>query len=53
MMGDGMAWRPRFELQLVCAVLGALSSSAAVLAQTVVVDATPSHAVNAFSPIRA
>jgi len=46
-----MAWRPRFELAVVCAVFGALSHSA--MAQTVVVDATPSHAVNAFSPIRA
>jgi hypothetical protein len=48
-----MAWRPRFEVAVVCAVIGALSSSVAVLAQKVVVDATPSHVANAFSPIRA
>ena len=48
-----MAWRTRFELAVVCAAIGVLSSSIAVLAQKVVVDATPSHAVNAFSPVRA
>jgi hypothetical protein len=48
-----MAWRTRFELAVACAVIGALSSSVAVPAQKVVVDATPSHVVNAFSSIRA
>jgi F5/8 type C domain len=48
-----MAWRTRFELAVICAAIGALFPSAAGLAQKIVVDATPSHAVNAFSPIRA
>ena len=48
-----MAWRTRFELAVVCAAIGVLSSSVAVLAQKVVVDATPSHVVNVFSPLRA
>ena len=48
-----MAWRPRFEVAVVCNAFAALSLSATGLAQTVVVDATPSHVANAFSPIRA
>jgi hypothetical protein len=48
-----MAWRMRFEVAVVCAAIGVLSLSASVLAQKVLVDATPSHVVNAFSPIRA
>jgi hypothetical protein len=48
-----MAWRTRFEIAVTCAAIAALFPSAVALAQTIVVDATPSHAVNAFSPIRA
>jgi hypothetical protein len=48
-----MARRSNFELAVISAVIGALSPSATVLAQKVVVDATPSHVVNPFSPIRA
>ena len=48
-----MVWRTSFEFVVVCAAIGALSPSPAVLAQRIVVDATPSHIVNAFSPIRA
>ena len=48
-----MAWRTGFEFVVICAVIGVQSPSNSVLAQKVVVDATPSHMVNAFSPIRA
>jgi hypothetical protein len=48
-----MAWRTRFEIAVVCAAFAALSLSTKVPAQTIVVDATPSHIANAFSPIRA
>jgi F5/8 type C domain len=48
-----MVWRTSFEFVVICAAIGALSPSPAVLAQKIVVDATPSHIVNAFSPIRA
>jgi hypothetical protein len=48
-----MAWRTSFELAGICVAIGALFSSATLIAQTVVVDATPSHVVNSFSPIRA
>jgi F5/8 type C domain len=48
-----MAWRTRFEIAVAFAAIAALFPSATVLAQKVVVDATPSHVVNAFSPIRA
>jgi len=47
-----MAWRTSFELAGICIAIGTLFPSR-VLAQTIVVDATPSHAVNSFSPIRA
>jgi hypothetical protein len=47
-----MTWGTRSGLAGICVAIGALFPSAAVLAQTVVVDATPSHVVNAFSPIR-
>jgi hypothetical protein len=47
-----MAWRTGFELAGVCVAIGTLFSSG-VRAQTIVVDATPSHAVNSFNPIRA
>jgi hypothetical protein len=46
-----MAWRTSFELAGICIAIGTLFPST-VLAQTIVVDATPSHAVNSFSPIR-
>ncbi len=48
-----MAWRTRFELAVISAGGLALFACATVLAQKVIVDATPSHVVNAFSPIRA
>jgi hypothetical protein len=48
-----MVWRTSFEFVVICAAIGALSPSPAVLAQKIVVDATPTHFVNAFSPIRA
>jgi hypothetical protein len=47
-----MAWRTGFELVVFCAGGLAVFPSAKVLAQQVVVDATPSHVVNSFSPIR-
>src|SRR5277367_5600197 len=47
-----MAWRTSFELAGICVAIGTLFSSGG-LAQQIVVDATPSHAVNSFSPIRA
>jgi F5/8 type C domain len=47
-----MAWRTNFEFAGICVAIGTLFSSG-VLAQTIAVDATPSHAVNSFSPIRA
>jgi hypothetical protein len=48
-----MAWRRSLILAIICVAIGALSPSATVMAQKVVVDATPAHQVNAFSPIRA
>ena len=48
-----MVWRTSFEFVVICTAIGALSPSPAVVAQKIVVDATPSHIVNAFSPIRA
>jgi F5/8 type C domain len=48
-----MAWRTRFEIAVACAAIAALFPSTVALAQKIVVDATPSHVVNAFSPIRA
>jgi hypothetical protein len=48
-----MVWRTSFEFVVICAAIGALSPCPAVLAQKIVVDATPTHFVNAFSPIRA
>jgi hypothetical protein len=48
-----MVWRTRFEIVLICAAMGVLSPPNPLVAQTVVVDATPSHLVNEFSPIRA
>jgi hypothetical protein len=47
-----MAWRTGFELVVFCAGGLAVFPSAKVLAQQVVVDATPSHVVNSFSPMR-
>lgn len=47
-----MAWWTRSGLAGICVAIGALFPSATVSAQKVVVDATPSHVVNAFSPIR-
>jgi hypothetical protein len=51
--GYGVAWRTSFEFVVICAAIGALSPSPAVLTQKIVVAATPSHVVNAFSPTRA
>jgi hypothetical protein len=48
-----MAWRTSFALAGICVAIGTLCPSATVLAQNIVVDATPTHVVNAFSPIRA
>ena len=48
-----MAWRTRFELAVSCAIGLAVFPFATLLAQKVIVDATPSHIVNEFSPIRA
>jgi hypothetical protein len=48
-----MAWRTGLELAGICVAIGGLFSSARLLAQKVVVDATPAHMVNSFSPIRA
>ena len=48
-----MAWRTSCKLAGIWVAIGALCSSVPVFAQKVVVDATPSHVVNAFSPIRA
>src|SRR6202000_2203967 len=45
-------WRTSFKFAGICVALGMLSSSG-VLAQKIVVDATPSHVANSFSPIRA
>jgi hypothetical protein len=47
-----MAWRTGFELVVFCAGGLAVFPSAKVLAQQVVVDATHSHVVNSFSPMR-
>jgi hypothetical protein len=47
-----MAWGTRSGLAGICVAIGALFPSATVSAQKVVVDATPSHVVNSFSPIR-
>ena len=48
-----MAWRTHFQLIEICAAMSCCASSYTALAQKVVVDATPSHAVNSFSPVRA
>lgn len=48
-----MAWGTRSGVAGICVAIGALFPSATVSAQKVVVDVTPSHVVNAFSPVRA
>src|SRR4051794_9324678 len=48
-----MAWRTGFEVAGICVAIGGVFFSATVLAQKGVGDATPSHVVNSFSPIRA
>ena len=48
-----MVWKARVQLAGFCAAFSVLCTAGLSYAQKVVIDATPSHVVNAFSPMQA